>query len=1154
MYSNTVEIIFDIAAEEAASRHFKLIELEHFLIAILRFQAWDSNNLKRYGKSITRKKHQTEAKSIIQTIKERGLDIDLLIKETDKIKGKSRYIGTMHRSSACRLMFNILEKSHDETQSQVSIRNILEYILNNPSPPLTKILNRCSDNEIEQVLNSPVELSQNMKEFYDNLINEIFGQDEAVRVFSEAVNNAQIFAEIDTDRKTPQAILLFAGPPGVGKTFLAETGAKLLGRHFKRFDMSGYAEHHQHESLIGLAKGYKEARSGLLTDEVKRFPDSILLFDEIEKAHINTIHLFLQILDSGRLEDKYTLEEIYFRDTIIIFTTNAGKKLYENSNISELTTLHSKTILNALENETDPETQKPKFPSSICSRLSSGYVVLFNRLNINNLVKIADLELNHFAKGFFEKYKIKVSWSNLVSYLLVLREGAKPDARTILSQAAKFIKTEIFKNLSFINKEEFKLACSDLKSINFVVEEDILRFPGGETPLFSPPDPTILLIADPIIVENYKLNIPDYKWLTGDSKEGWLNFDAGEKIDMILLDPRMKTGNYKSSLTYVGFSNAPHSSKRFDTIRDELSRINKELPDTPVFLLIIQIHDDSIRTTLGEDLVDACLHGGGASGILPSRFTDRNQADWPEKLDEFIKDLEKTWERIYREKMVQKLGKEHKIFNFETAPFRDVTSKTLRIRLRNPKMIRAMEASDIGNVLDEIERPVLTFKDVFGAETAKKELQFFIDYVKNPIKYKAYNLKPPKGILLYGPSGTGKTMLAKAFAGESNLAFLYVSASSLITVWKGSGTQNIRDLFTRARKYAPSVIFIDEIDAIGKSRSGEPSMQSEENTLNTLLVEMDGFISQSAERPVFILAATNFIMDAVSGSSDLSFGSLDPALLRRFSKIIFVDLPDKKTRLEYLKSRLLGRPGSKIRDDLLANIADRSSGMSFADLESIIESAARESALNQSDLDINYLNDALDQRYGDKNPVEKEMLKSIAYHEASHTLIYYLTEKKIPPYVTIVARGKYGGYMATESIENGIAGFTKDQLLGKVRIALAGRAIEEIKHGDEGITTGSAYDLEYASDILRQMICSYGMFEEFGLFTNPELLRRNTIPDSTIYTRMNDLANRVLNEQLALAKSSLEENMEIINVLVKELLEKEKLTGEDLVKLLPQID
>jgi SpoVK/Ycf46/Vps4 family AAA+-type ATPase len=194
--------------------------------------------------------------------------------------------------------------------------------------------------------------------------------------------------------------------------------------------------------------------------------------------------------------------------------------------------------------------------------------------------------------------------------------------------------------------------------------------------------------------------------------------------------------------------------------------------------------------------------------------------NWETHQHQFAKSLLEINRRIYREKKARSLARERKVLKFETAAEMKKEERELRIRLRGFSFARAIDAMDAGELVNDVERPNTRFEDVFGARGAKESLQFVIDWLKNPKRYAAMGIRPPKGILMTGPPGTGKTMLARAVAGESNCAFIEKSASSFVTIWQGSGPQNVRDLFGRARRYAPSIVFIDELDAIGIKRSG----------------------------------------------------------------------------------------------------------------------------------------------------------------------------------------------------------------------------------------------------------------------------------------------------------------------------------------------
>ena len=329
--------------------------------------------------------------------------------------------------------------------------------------------------------------------------------------------------------------------------------------------------------------------------------------------------------------------------------------------------------------------------------------------------------------------------------------------------------------------------------------------------------------------------------------------------------------------------------------------------------------------------------------------------------------------------------------------------------MRDLSLKRALSAEDAGEVLDDVEKPSVRFADVIGAGDAKDELTFFVDFLKNPKSFAARGLKPPKGVLLYGPPGTGKTMLAKAMAGESNVAFIPAVGSAFVTKYQGSGPEAVRALFRRARRYAPAIIFIDELDAVGRSRGNTPAGMSgheEEMALNALLAEMDGF-TVDLKRPVFVLAATNF--DTEEGQGGI--GVIDAALARRFDRRIRVDLPNKENRRQYLQVMLKKHKGSEVTEDMIETLAGRSAGLSLANLASVLELAARMAAKQNCALNNAILDEAFElTRHGEKKDWGKDYIERVARHESGHAYLCFAAGST-PSYLTIEARGGHGGYM-----------------------------------------------------------------------------------------------------------------------------------------------
>jgi ATP-dependent metalloprotease FtsH len=1002
------------------------------------------------------------------------------------------------------------------------------------------------------------ELTERLRKLRTELFQKIFGQDHTIHAFVEGLFNAEVVATADTKRKAPRAIFIFAGPPGVGKTFLAETGASFLDRPFKRFDMSSFSGHQQNEALVGMAKSFHGAHPGILTEFVEKNPNAILLFDEMEKAHQNTIFYFLQILDAGRLEDKYHERDVQFRDTIIIFTTNAGKKLYDRPNTSGVhsvnSAFHRRTIIDALSTELNPQTNQPFFPAAICSRMATGYPVLFNHLRVNELEKVARAELTRVTRLFEMQYYKRVLFEDIIPMCLVLREGTRVDARSLRAQVELFVKTEIFKLCQLFKTDRLEDVFSKTESVRIGLDNELKSINSDVSEIFqSSEKPQVLIIADQYLGEIYKKNIPEIEWYCASSQDAALQLLSDKELDLVLLDLWLSTGTSTATMSVLQFDHVPVTSRRLDKGQELLKKIRDRLPDIPVYLLSLSPGDDTNdEGTIDEELFMACVRSGGARGMITSHYhidSEKNE----ELRYKFTKDLLSTLHKLYREKTASKMGQEHKILMFDTSPQMSRDGKEITIRLRNLNLCRAVAAADAGEILEEVERPRVMFDDVIGADTAKEELKFFIDFLKNPRHFAALGLKPPKGVLLYGPPGTGKTMLARAMAGESNVAFISATASTFVTMWQGSGPQNVRDLFARARRYAPSIIFIDEIDAVGKVRTGGGgSGHGEEMALNALLTEMDGFSGPSLDKPVFVLAATNFrVKSEDQDSPERSARTLDLALVRRFSRSILVDLPDTAARKKYLLMALQQNRKLEIKESAIDLLAEKSVGMSVAELEGIVQSAARSAVKTNTEITGEMLLEVLDSaREGEAKEWSPEFLESTARHEAGHTIMYWLSGW-ISPEVSIVARADHGGGMRRAEIEIKKESLTRSDMLGSIRTALGGRAAEIVYYGKEaGLTTGASGDLEYSTNIARQIICRYGMDDDFGLIAAPEILQHPEAISSPIYQKVSETANKILKEEMEKTIKSLEENKEYLDEIAKELIKKNRIYRDELERIL----
>lgn len=447
-------------------------------------------------------------------------------------------------------------------------------------------------------------------------------------------------------------------------------------------------------------------------------------------------------------------------------------------------------------------------------------------------------------------------------------------------------------------------------------------------------------------------------------------------------------------------------------------------------------------------------------------------------------------------------------------------------------------------VFDKDSRVSTNFKDVAGLAEAKQEVEEIVEFLKSPSKYTKLGGKIPKGALLVGPPGTGKTLLAKAVAGEADVPFFSMSGSDFVEMFVGVGASRVRDLFKQAKEKAPCIVFIDEIDAIGRARGRNPNMGSNderENTLNQLLTEMDGFDTNSG---VIILAATN--------RADI----LDRALMRagRFDRQIHVELPDLNERKEIFQVHL--RPIKLSKEVDVGFLAKQTPGFSGADIANVCnESALIAARKNRSEVTRQDFLDAVDRIIGGlekKNKIiSKDEKKRIAYHEAGHATISWLLEHAHPLVkVTIVPRGKALGAAWYLPEERSIT--TKEQLLDEMCSALGGRAAEEITFGT--ISTGAQNDLEKVTKQAYAMISIFGMSNTVGNVSYYDSTGQSDFAFSKPYSEktaelIDKESKQIIDDQYTRALKVLNDNMEGHKKLAEKLLEKEVIFGEDLEEI-----
>ena len=446
------------------------------------------------------------------------------------------------------------------------------------------------------------------------------------------------------------------------------------------------------------------------------------------------------------------------------------------------------------------------------------------------------------------------------------------------------------------------------------------------------------------------------------------------------------------------------------------------------------------------------------------------------------------------------------------------------------------------------EKLKITFKDVAGAEEAKQELEEVVEFLKHPQKYNDLGAKIPKGVLLYGPPGTGKTLLAKAVAGEAGVPFFSISGSDFVEMFVGVGASRVRDLFDQAKKSAPCIVFIAEIDAVGRQRGAGlgGGHDEREQTLNQLLVEMDGF---SANEGIIMIAATN--------RPDI----LDPALLRpgRFDRQIVVDRPDIKGRTEILKVHVKGKPmGPDVNLDV---IAQRTPGFTGADLSNLVNEAALltarkdKKAINMPEMEEAAERVIMGPERKSRVISDKEK-RLTAYHEGGHTIVGMLLEHTDPVHkVTIIPRGRAGGYTLSLPKEDKYYA-TRSEMLDELKVLLGGRVAEALVLKE--ISSGASNDLQRATQLARQMICEYGMSENIGPVTfghrqDQVFLGRDIARDKDyseeVAAEIDKEVRSFMEDAYAATEKLLSDNIDKLHVIAKALMEKETLEEEEINQL-----
>ncbi|MBQ6117763.1 MAG: AAA family ATPase, partial [Clostridia bacterium] len=740
--------------------------------------------------------------------------------------------------------------------------------------------------------------------------------------------------------------------------------------------------------------------------------------------------------------DMKTNKEVSFRDTIIFITTNAGSSLYDDPTVVDLSHVSRSTILEALRTDIKPGTNdEPFFPACITTRFANGHVILFNHLEPFSLMQIVRSELEKQIGFFRDAYGVEVAYDpDQLAALVLYSTGGTADARSLRGTA----KNMIVKELQDVVMQAYRSAgdgVNQLKHVTITVEPD--RCEQEVKTLFEGHGAAqVPVFADPYVIDRLRPVIDG-----ADAQYDYFSDPDGMKrrargvVDYILLDPLAGARTMER---------IPNDIEDVDAEGMDLFRYLKEYyPDVPVYFLDVRGKGSAAFATL--------LANGGR-GVVEF------DPEAPEKVREQLETL--SFSALVNNNTFQ-LGRSGKYLSYNCSQY-TVDESTVAVAFDQLSLSYATASSDDGVITKTGDKNGVTFDDVIGCKEAKKELQGFCKFVADPRQLLLEGKKVPRGVLLYGPPGTGKTMLAKALANEAKAAFLPLTATTLFGSLVGESERNVRELFRRARRYAPSGIFIDEVDAIARARTGSVSTSHNEDTLNAFIAEMDGF-STDDRRPVFVLAATNY---QVSGDGPRV---LDPAFVRRFDRKIYVDLPDAEDRFRLLQLTL-SRHGVDFGPDheaIVRNLAERSSGMSNADLTVVVDMFLR--ACEDKEATGAELMEALNSfRFGEVNELDPAFLRETACHEAGHALVARLLGET-PAFLTVVSRDNFGGFMEYSHDEKKPTS-TYGELMNRVCTALAGRAAEiEVYGKDAGLNTGASSDITNARHLIKRALNDFAM-------------------------------------------------------------------------------
>lgn len=929
-------------------------------------------------------------------------------------------------------------------------------------------------NQSKNAIAKAVKISQALNR---ELNKKIIGQVKAVNHLSNGYLSSSL---VSSDG--PRLIYTFAGPSGVGKTYLGSSFCELLNQHeqsgyaFTEFNMEQYSHEKDAMKLFGTGVQYTDASLGTLTSKVRACPRHILLFDEIEKAYNTVIQTLLGMLDKGVAQDQTSQELINFKQCIVIFTSNLGQDV-----LAKNTQGHALNVFDVLRQTASPSSGT-KLSFEFINRLAKGYSVLFSQLRANHYLHIAEQAVKQSARS---NHNVTFNWPMRFSSFLVRALAPEISARqlgTILSKIKADILTKSA-DLLDDHSETIEYAVKVNESSTQAEARQMLLFDNDRR------------LHNALNVLDTNVNIDHVATL-----ESLPEQMKHQRPDALLIDSE-SVSQSQTSLSEI-----------VEKVREQNSSI-------PIFTYQLSQLEKALQTD--NVCVDVLEHFSIQLDNIKQGFREL---------------LDKVNYYLTLEKTIQRMLSRNETLDYTLSV--DKRDNKLVATFDNLQYKQIIQSKDIQeSALFQQSLPSATLDDVIGLERAKMRLAEVIGWLKHPEKLSNFGIRIPTGFLYAGPPGTGKTLLAKAVAGECKLPFFSASAAELSSPHSSGTTENIKSVFAVARKYAPSILFVDEIDAIaGKRTANNDGASRDRNlTVNALLTEMDGFNTQ--QEPVFVMAATNHPH------------LLDDALTRpgRFDEIIYCDLPNKKARQVFFE-RFANKHSLSWPIETVGQLTNISQGMSAAQIDQVLRESIYQAVGNNEPLSTAHVKDTIVRIvYGspsDNITLSTEEKRRTAYHEAAHLLTHKLLFPTHPvDFVTIEPRNQALGFVATRSPDE-YESLSKQKVHDQLQVLLAGKVAEAICACDQNqVSTGASNDIEKATRLAMHAIFEGGLEASVGpvnvgMLTKYEESELLSKAQNAVKTWLADAENNVTD--------LLHDNLEKLEQVALTLIEKESLLKDEI--------